>query len=76
MPVQIYRSHFVVTFARFDHRGEFWVPKADIRWRAGNRYRSELLTGPENRFKAKPDADRFAFEMAKAWIDSRFREAS
>jgi hypothetical protein len=47
-----------------------WIPKADVTWNEQGTQRRQLLAGPIDRFKIIDEAEIYAVEMARAWIDA------
>jgi hypothetical protein len=76
MSNQIYKGHLVVVFAIFDKEVKRWVPMIDISWEDAaipDRYRHK---GPSDRFTTQQDAEIFAMEAAKAWVDAHVTRPS
>jgi len=50
-----------------------WIPNADVSWE-GRTKCHQLLTGPIGDFKIIEEAEIYAVEMAKTWIDANHAE--
>lgn len=68
----MYRSCYVLTEPELNLDADCWIPKADVFWEEQGAPRHQLLTGPSDIFKIIDEADVYAIEMAKAWIDVEF----
>jgi hypothetical protein len=59
-------------FRIFGFLADCWIPKVDVSWEEQGARRHQLLTGPSDIFKIIDEAEVYAAEMAKAWIDVEF----
>ena len=67
---EVYKSRQIHTIPQLNPDTDCWVPQADVSWEEwGTRHR-HLLGGPPDRFKIIDQAEIYALEMAKAWIDT------
>jgi hypothetical protein len=65
----IYRSCHVLTIPELNLDADCWIPKVDVSWEEQGAPRHQLLTGLSDVFKIIDEAEVYAVEMAKAWID-------
>ena len=70
----VYRSCRVRTIAELNVDADCWIPKADVSWEEQGALRHQLLTGRSDIFKIIDEAEIYALEMAKAWIDVEFAQ--
>jgi hypothetical protein len=68
----IYRSCHVLTIPELNLDADCWIPKVDVSWEEQGAARHQLLTGPSDIFKIIDEAEVYAAEIAKAWIDVEF----
>ena len=68
----IYRSCHVLTIPELNLDADCWIPKADVSWEEQGSPRHQLLTGRGDVFKIIDEAEVYAVEMAKAWINGEF----
>jgi hypothetical protein len=66
---EVYKSRRIRTTPQLNLETDCWIPKADVSWGEQGKEQHQLLTGPPDRFKIIDDAEIYALEMAKAWID-------
>lgn len=50
-----------------------WVPEAEVLWKEDGERRHQRLKGPDDRFKIIDEAQFYAVEMAKSWIDDELK---
>jgi hypothetical protein len=69
MAALLYKGFLIIATGVFDKDTRLWSPKADITWWsvAGREYHG--ITDSVHSFTTKQEAETFAVEMAKAWID-------
>lgn len=67
---ELYKSRYIHSLPELDLDTDCWVPKARVLWDERSTQQHQLLTGPNNRFKIIDQAETYALEMAKAWIDA------
>ena len=65
----IYKSCHVLTTPELNLDADCWIPKADVSWDEQGKPCHKLLTGRSDYFKIIDEAEVYAVEMAKAWID-------
>ena len=68
---ELYKSRYIHSLPELDLDTDCWVPKARVLWDERSTQQHQLLTGPNNRFKIIDQAETYALEMAKAWIDAK-----
>jgi hypothetical protein len=68
----IYRSCHLLTIPELNLDADCYIPKADVSWEAQGAPRHQLLTGTSDIFKIIDEAEVYAVEMAKVWIDVEF----
>jgi hypothetical protein len=68
-------SLFIIAFGQFDKDRELWMPVADISWHAATGYEAYIIRDPVQTFGSKQEAEAFAVDVAKAWIDARVKAA-
>ena len=76
MSNQIYKGHLVVAFARFEKEVKRWVPMIHISWEDAAIPHSYRHKGPSDRFTTQQDAETFAIQIAKAWVDDHVTRLS
>ena len=70
-----YKDFFIIAMGQFDKQTELCMPVADISWHSGSGYDSHTLQDSAQCFRTKHDAEVFAIEAAKAWVDARVKTA-
>jgi len=68
----IYRSCHLLTITELNLDADCWIPKVDVSWEEQGAPRHQLLTGTSDIFKIIDEAEVYAAEMAKVWIDVEF----
>ena len=68
----IYRSCHLLTITELNLDADCWIPKVDVSWEEQGAPRHQLLTGTSDIFKIIDEAEVYAVEMAKVWIDVEF----
>jgi hypothetical protein len=58
---------------QFDKQKELLMPVADISWHSASGYESHTLQDSVYYCRTKQEAEAFALEAAKAWVDARVR---
>jgi hypothetical protein len=69
---EVYKSCRIHTAPQLNIATDCWVPTADISWDEKGREHHQRLAGPADRFKIIDQAESYALEMAKAWIDAEY----
>ena len=65
----IYKSRHIHSVPELNLETDSWIPNADVSWE-GRTKCHQLLTGPIGYFKIIDEAETYAVEMAKTWIDA------
>jgi hypothetical protein len=65
----VYKSRRIHTTPQLNLETDCWIPKADVSWGEQGKEHHQILAGPSDRFKIIDEAETYALEMAKAWID-------
>ena len=65
----IYKSRHIHSVPELNLETDSWIPNADVSWE-GRTKCHQLLTGPIGYFKIIEEAEIYAVEMAKTWIDA------
>jgi hypothetical protein len=77
---ELYEGRKIKVMAELDLDADCWIPTAEIAWEENGRQNHERLTGPVGYFKIIDEAQMYAIDMAKSWIDAQSsnisREAS
>jgi len=68
---EYYKGCHIYSGADLNANTDCWVPKADISWHEGGNRHSRLLAGPDDRFHTKAEAESYAIQMARKWVDDR-----
>src|SRR5215471_19849774 len=69
----IYKSRHIHSVPELNLETDSWIPNADVSWE-GRTKCHQLLTGPIGYFKIIEEAEIYAVEMAKTWIDANHAE--
>jgi len=67
---ELYKSRYIHSLSVLDLDTDCWVSKPDVLWGERGTEQHQLLTGPNDRFRIIDQAEIYAVEMAKAWIDA------
>lgn len=65
-----YRDRLIIAYASLNRSTEQWSAGAEITWKQDGQRRSHTLGGLVDRFKTAEEAETFASNLAKAWIDA------
>jgi hypothetical protein len=65
-----YRDRLVMTYASNNPSTKDWSAGAEITWKKDDQRFSHSIGGLTDRFKSSEDAEQFAMNLAKAWIDA------
>lgn len=68
---EFYQGRSIKVFAELDLDADCWTPTADISWEEHGKQNHQRLTGLSGFFKVIDEAQTYAVEMAKAWIDAQ-----
>ena len=69
-----YKSRHIHSVPELNLETDCWVPNAHVYWNRGGTEFHQLLTGPVDYFKVIDEAEIYAVEMAKTWIDAESTE--
>jgi hypothetical protein len=69
-----YRACRVLTMPELNLDADCWIPTVDVIWDEPDASRHQLLTGPSDVFKVIDEAEVYAVDMAKSWIDVEFED--
>ena len=75
MAALLYKDFFIIAIGQFDKDKELRMPIADISWHSASGYESHTIQDSVHCFGTKKEAEAFAIEAAKAWIDARVKAA-
>jgi hypothetical protein len=70
----IYKSCHIHTALDLNVETDCWVANADVSWGQGGTECHQLLKGSLGYFKIIDEAEIYAVEMAKTWIDAESGE--
>ena len=70
----IYRSRHIYSLPELNLETDCWVPNVDVSWEQGGTKFHQLLIGPVGYFKIIDQAETYAVDMAKTWIDAEATE--
>jgi hypothetical protein len=62
----VYKSRHIHSVPELNLETDSWIPNADVSWEGCH----QLVTGPIGYFKIIDEAETYAVEMAKTWIDA------
>ena len=75
MAALLYKDFFITASGQFDKQKELRMPIADISWHSASGYESHAIQDSVHCFRAQQEAEAFAIEAAKAWVDARVKAA-
>ena len=75
MAALLYKDCLIIATGRFDKDKELRMPIADISWHSASGYESHTIQDSVHCFGTKQEAEAFAIEAAKTWVDARVRAA-
>jgi hypothetical protein len=67
---ELYKSRQIHTSPQLNLDTDCWIPKADVSWDDHGKQQHQLIAGPTDLFKIIDEAEVYAVEMAKSWIDA------
>jgi len=70
---QVYQGRHIHAGVELNLDTDCWVPTANVSWYEQGKVQHQRLTGVNDHFKIIDDAQIYAVEMAKGWIDSALR---
>jgi len=71
MAALLYKDFFIIATGQFDKQKELRMPIADISWHSASGYESHTIQDSVHCFGTKQEAEAFAIEAAKTWVDAR-----
>ena len=74
MAALLYKDFFIIAMGRFDQQKEC-MPVANIGWHSASGYEFHTVRDSVHCFRTREEANAFAVEAAKAWVDARVRAA-
>ena len=72
--VKLYRSCHIHVVTQLNLDSDCWVPEAEVLWDEHGKRQHQRLKGPDDRFKIIDEAQLYAVEMAKSWIDTELTD--
>jgi hypothetical protein len=75
MAALVYKEFLIIAFGMFDKEKEVWMPRVDVSWHSATGLESHTINDSVDCFGTKLEAETFGVEVAKAWIDARFKAA-
>jgi hypothetical protein len=75
MAALLYKDFFIIATGQFDKQKELRMPIADISWYSATGRESHAIQDSVHYFGTKQEAETFAIEAAKAWVDAHVRAA-
>jgi len=75
MAALLYKDCLIIATGRFDKDKELRMPIADISWHSATGRESHTIQDSVHCFGSKQEAEAFAIEAAKTWVDARVRAA-
>jgi hypothetical protein len=71
----LHKDCLIIATGQFDKNRELWMPVADISWDSAIGRESHIIRDSVHCFRTKQEAEAFALEMTKAWVDARVKAA-
>lgn len=65
-----YKDRLIIAHATVNQSTGMWSPGAEITWKSEGERHSHTIGGLADRFKTAEEAERFAIDLARAWIDA------
>ena len=65
-----YNDRLIIAHASINQSTKLWSAGAEITWKRDGGRQSHTLGGLADRFKTAEEAERFAINLAKTWIDA------
>ncbi len=65
-----YNDRLIIAYASMNQSTKRWSPGAEITWKRDGERHSHTIGGLEDQFKTCDEAEGFAINLAKAWIDA------
>jgi len=67
---ELYKARRIYSMPQLNLDTDCWIPKADVSWDEHGKQQHQLIAGPTDLFKIIEEAEIYAVEMAKSWIDA------
>jgi hypothetical protein len=68
---ELYHGQYIRVMPQLNLETDCWIPQADVFWDEGGERHHQTLIGPNNYFKSIDEAEIYAVDMARTWIDSQ-----
>lgn len=65
-----YNDRLIIAYASLNRSTKQWSAGAEITWKRDGRRLSHSIAGLADRFRTADEAEKFAANLARAWIDS------
>ena len=65
-----YNDRLIIAYASLNPSTKQWSAGAEITWKRDGRRLSHSIAGLADRFRTADEAEKFAANLARAWIDS------
>lgn len=65
-----YNDRLIIAYASINQSTNLWTPGAEITWKRDGERHSHTIGGLADQFKTCDEAERFAINLAKAWINA------
>jgi hypothetical protein len=75
MAALLYKDFLIIATGRFDKERELWMPMVDVSRHSASGRESHTIQDSVHYFRTEQEAEAFAIEAAKAWIDARVKAA-
>jgi hypothetical protein len=75
MAALLYKDFLIIATGQFDKDKELWTPIADMSWHSATGRESHTIQDSVHCFCTKQEAESFAIEAAKTWVDARMKAA-
>jgi hypothetical protein len=73
MATLFYKDFFIIAMGQFDQQKELCMPVAGIGWHSASGHEFQTIEDSVHCCRTKQEAEAFALEAAKAWIDARVK---
>jgi hypothetical protein len=68
---EFYKGYYIHTVLDLSLKTDCWVPKAEVVWEEWGVQRRRQLVGLDDVFKSLDDAEIYAVETARGWVDGQ-----
>jgi hypothetical protein len=75
MATFLYKDFLIMATGLFEKDRRLWLPMVDISWWSAAGRGAHTVTDSVHTCATKQEAEGFAIEIAKAWVDARLRAA-